>query len=366
MPTLVWLLCLAQLLALQGCAIDPSSNELKTLLAQPLAETNATKSSADVQRELEAAGWLTLPRTGAARNPTLNFILPPSLEQVDDITLVTTRAVLGADPNERTTSLTITSQWEVQCKAATARVVQTETSLDVMGQRRVDRTDASGAPMQPYAAVPMALQVARLACPTPPTAGSGVIVAPGQVLTASAVTRLCLGVDVVMGGQRFPASLTTEDANNHQSMLTVPNLPVKRALSLGRVGKGGEPVVVAGYRPGGSLLGDVELTAGFIQAQPPGGTTNTTPLSALLLPTQIGGPMLSRSGQLLGVVLARPGGFAAVQSEVVSAFLALSWATLPAAKATTQLSNEALLGRARDITVKVECLGRPAPLIGSR
>jgi hypothetical protein len=347
-----------------SCAVEQSGATLNTPLRTPFAETNVVKPSAEVQRELEAIGWLTLPRTGPVRNPTLNFILPQSLEQLDEITLVTTRAVFGADPSERSPSRTVTSQWEVGCKSATARVVQTEASLDTLGLRRVDKTDASGVPMQAYAAVPMASQVAAWVCATPPSGGTGVIVAPGQVLTASTVTRLCPDVEVVIAGQRFPATLTTEDANNHQSMITVPNLPFKRALSMGRLGKGSTPVQVAGHRHVGTVSSDVGLTPGQIFAQAAG--ANTVPLSALLAPTHVGGPVLSRNGQFLGVVLAKPGGFAAAPPELVNTFLALSWATLPKAKPGPILSPEALLRLARDITVKVECLGRPAPLIGSR
>lgn len=347
---------------LTGCALEPPRAEWSV----PLAETNASKSGDDVRRELVAAGWLALASSGSVRQPHLNFILPSSLEQVGDVALVTTRTVLGADSAERTTSRTVTSEWEVNCSLGTSRVVRAETSLDLMGQRKIDKTDSSSLPPRPHAQTPLAPQVAALACPLPTTVGSGIVAGTEQVLTASVVTRLCVGVAVVMDGQRFAANVVTDDANHHQSMLKVPNLPKKRALQFGRLTHDGEPVVAAGYANRGSSLDNIERLTGFVQAQAPTNDVNTLRLSAPLLSSQVGGPVLNRSGQLVGLLLSRRGGAETVKPEVVNAFLVLNGAALPQGIPAPPLDSETLLRRAREVTVKVECLGRPAPLIGAR
>jgi S1-C subfamily serine protease len=207
--------------------------------------------------------------------------------------------------------------------------------------------------------------------PARASVGSGVVIAPGVVLTNSHVVAHCRAIDVESAGQRWPASLRKRDAFRDMALLDtnassdVTHVPLRTDFVLG------DRVTVAGF-PGSSApaLPQLAVTEGTVTALV-GFASDTArfQMSAPIQPGSSGGPVLDSRGQLLGIAVAGLKDRAtpalagdlpqdtrfAIQAETLRAFLVSAGVPLRQSAAPAVLSPQALASLASAITVRVHC-----------
>lgn len=84
--------------------------------------------------------------------------------------------------------------------------------------------------------------------------GSGVVVAPGKVVTNCHVTRQAVRVNVLWGGLRYLAARQSADSHHDLCVLHAPQIEVQPAkLGMGRALRAGEPIQAAGFVGGMGL-----------------------------------------------------------------------------------------------------------------
>lgn len=140
------------------------------------------------------------------------------------------------------------------------------------------------------------------------SSGTGFVVAAGGVLTNDHVAQGCAEVRVrTAGGRELTATLTASDRNSDLALLTVqgdpgPPLPFRSGPELRR----GEEVVTYGFPLAGLLSSGPTLTTGEVSALS-GLRDNPRQfqISAPVQPGNSGGPLLDRSGNVVGVVVSK-------------------------------------------------------------
>ncbi len=137
--------------------------------------------------------------------------------------------------------------------------------------------------------------------------GTGFFVSASTILTNNHVAKGCKKLDIVRKGYRSGATLIANDVNNDLALLKTDQ-PNNSFLKF-KTGKGirlGKDILVLGY-PLGDLLGSsLKLTTGNISSLT-GLSDDTTRLqiSAPVQPGNSGGPLLDKSGNVVGVVYAK-------------------------------------------------------------
>lgn len=200
--------------------------------------------------------------------------------------------------------------------------------------------------------------------------GSGVVIAPRLVLSNHHVVSRCSAIDVLLAGHRHPARLRGSNATSDLALLDVATLPETPTPALRAGAVIGEPVMVAGYPLQGVLSSDLIVTDGIVNSLS-GLARNTTQLqvSAPVQPGNSGGPLLDRSGHLVGVVVAKLDALRAlvltgdipqninfaVRPEIVARFLADERVTVAQGSPDQRLDTQELARRANGFTVKVDC-----------
>ena len=139
------------------------------------------------------------------------------------------------------------------------------------------------------------------------TTGTGFFINDTYLLTNNHVVNNCTKIDLVRNGYKSNALLTAYDKINDLAILQAEK-KVTHSLKF-RAGKGiriGEDIIVIGY-PLGDLLGrGIKLTTGNISALT--GLRNNTTKLQLTAPAQAGnsgGPLLDKSGNIVGIIVAR-------------------------------------------------------------
>jgi len=137
--------------------------------------------------------------------------------------------------------------------------------------------------------------------------GTGFFVNKSTVLTNHHVAQNCKRIELVRNGYKSTAKIKAKDSINDLAILKVDKSN-NSSLSF-RAGKGiriGDDIIVIGY-PLGELLGSgIKLTTGNVSALT--GLINDTTSMQLTAPVQpgnSGGPLLDRSGNVVGVIVAR-------------------------------------------------------------
>ena len=137
--------------------------------------------------------------------------------------------------------------------------------------------------------------------------GTGFFVDKSTVLTNSHVVKNCNRIELVRKGYKSIAKIKAKDSMNDLAILKADTIN-STALHF-RAGKGiriGEDVVVIGY-PLGELLGSgIKVTTGNVSALT--GLINDTTSMQLTAPVQpgnSGGPLFDKSGNVVGVIVAR-------------------------------------------------------------
>jgi S1-C subfamily serine protease len=170
--------------------------------------------------------------------------------------------------------------------------------------------------------------------------GSGFVYAPQHVLTnAHVVAGVTEGPTVTVGGSVYPAKVVLYDPQVDIAVLYVPGLDLK-PLRFDYQGQAGAEAVVAGYPLDHSFTAVAARIGGTQDAVGPDiyqtGTVNRQifEIRAEVRPGNSGGPLLSPSGAVYGVVFAAAvntsdTGFALTASEVASDASAGATQTVP-------------------------------------
>jgi S1-C subfamily serine protease len=171
--------------------------------------------------------------------------------------------------------------------------------------------------------------------------GSGFVISPGHVLTnAHVVAGVTVGPDVITRrGHDFRATVVLYDPQRDLAVLDVPGLTAPQ-LTFAPPATGGASAIVAGYpRDHGFTVGAARL-ASAESAIGPNIYQNSQvqrqiyPIRALVQPGNSGGPLLSPSGQVYGVVFAaatalKQTGYALTAAEVAPDVRSGYQATVP-------------------------------------
>jgi serine protease Do len=190
------------------------------------------------------------------------------------------------------------------------------------------------------------------------------------VVTNNHVISQCAKVEVVYSGQRYPAQVKKRDEKNDLALLDVLNLSSASYPALRRKALSGESVMVAGYPLSGMLSSDVIVTDGIVNALS-GAANNASQLqiSAPVQPGNSGGPLIDKSGAVIGVVVSKfnalraaavTGDVAqninfAIKPEVLRTFLESESFSLVSTDVGLRLDTEVIAEKAKSFTLKVEC-----------
>ncbi len=143
--------------------------------------------------------------------------------------------------------------------------------------------------------------------PSLSSVGTGFFVNPSNLLTNNHVVDKCKNIELVNNGYRTSAIILALDPRNDLAILTATK-PNNKSL-LFRAGKGiriGNEVIVLGY-PLGELLGSgIKLTTGDVSSMT--GIVNDVTAMQITAPVQpgnSGGPLLDKSGNVVGVIYSR-------------------------------------------------------------
>ena len=205
--------------------------------------------------------------------------------------------------------------------------------------------------------------------PTASSTGSGFFISPGQVVTNDHVVEDCQHIFVQFKGHTAQATLVARAARSDLTLLNAAHIGVT-PVSLRTTAALGEDVTVAGYPLDGLLSWDLIVTSGQVNSM--AGLRNdpsTLQVSAPVQPGNSGGPLLDRSGSVVGVVVSKlnaekvarvTGDWAqnvnfAIKPEVLRLFLDTNRVQYRTAAIGLRLDGIVLAERARQFTVKVLC-----------
>lgn len=199
--------------------------------------------------------------------------------------------------------------------------------------------------------------------------GSGFFVGPRTVVTNFHVIDGCKRLAVRRDQDLYSATLQAEAARSDLALLTLNTSvtgvpPVRRSALLG------EDIVVAGHPLSGLLSTDLIVTGGQVNSLAGLGNDPTLiQVSAPVQPGNSGGPLIDRSGAIVGVVVSKldvervqriTGDIAqninfAIKPEVLRMFLDANRISYRSADAAKHLDGVQIATRARGFTVQVLC-----------
>jgi len=132
--------------------------------------------------------------------------------------------------------------------------------------------------------------------------GSGVVVAPGRVVTNCHVTRDALSIQVTRGGDRMPVRAQAADIEHDLCLLDVPGLPNPPvAIGDARALRVGDPVIALGFSGGFGL----RRSPGQVVALHPLNGAPVIQSSNLFNSGASGGGLFDEQGRLVGVLTFR-------------------------------------------------------------
>lgn len=228
------------------------------------------------------------------------------------------------------------------------------------------------------ASLPSTPPAASQATPLVPTreeppirsSGSGFIIASGYVVTNEHVTEDCRELYLRQGPKRFRGKLVTASKRTDLALVGVPDLRQVHVPALRSNALLGEDVIVAGHPLSGLLSSDLIVTSGQVNA-----TTGIADdptiiqISAPVQPGNSGGPLIDRSGNIVGVVVSKlnvakmekiTGDMSqnvnfAIKPEILRLFLDSTRISYRSGTLGKPISNVDIARNARKFTVKVEC-----------
>ncbi|MBP8306910.1 MAG: trypsin-like peptidase domain-containing protein [Burkholderiaceae bacterium] len=337
--------------------------------------------------DLSSKGWRVIGTTSNAApdaEPNVVYAHLPSASSSGQLVRVWTVTILSDRRAQTERAAAIGVQSEYDCARNQVRPIGRATYSDRLISERRNFAQVTSPVPNPITQGTVAAQVHSLICASRPSSGSGVVLSAGRVLTNAHVVAGCTQLQVVQDGQRHTARAIAQDARNDLALLeAAPVAPRGRgALALRRSPVTGESIMVAGFPLAGLLGNDIVVTTGIVNSLAGiGNDPGQIQVSAPVQPGNSGGPLLDKSGNLVGLVVsklnalraaARMGGDIAqnvnfaIKPEVVRLFLDVNGLTMRPADPGVRLETEDLAVRARDVTVKIECVGmRPSTALGA-
>lgn len=215
----------------------------------------------------------------------------------------------------------------------------------------------------------------RVPSPDPPpeassmSSGSGFIISGGKFVTNHHVVDGCRSLSVRFGELQVSVKVTAATARNDLALLSAEQtfgtpVEVRATAALG------EDVTVSGFPLSGLLSSDLIVTSGQVNSLAGLGNDPTMlQISAPVQPGNSGGPLLDRSGSVVGVVVSKlnveklaklTGDMAqnvnfAIKPEVLRLFLDTNRVQYRTAPLGQRLDGIVLAERARQLTVQVLC-----------
>lgn len=206
---------------------------------------------------------------------------------------------------------------------------------------------------------------------TPYSSGSGFFVsASGHAITNHHVIEDCKSVVIPIAGKDHRATIAAKDAHNDLALLQVPMSTSGAALFRRSRAALGESVTVAGYPLAGLLTSDLNVTTGTISAiAGPEDDARLVQVTAPVQPGNSGGPLLDKSGNVIGVVVSKLNAIKAaritgdipqnvnfaIKGAVVRSFLDIHGLEYQLAESRGAMQGEQVAARAREFTVPVTC-----------
>lgn len=138
--------------------------------------------------------------------------------------------------------------------------------------------------------------------------GSGFVVAPNRVMSNAHVVAGADTVTVEIDGHTYDAGVVSFDPNADISILDVPNLPSPPLSFVDQQAPSGTDAVVMGYPGGGEFQATPARVREIIELNGPDIYRSTTvtrevyTIRGTVRQGNSGGPMINRSGKVLGVV----------------------------------------------------------------
>jgi S1-C subfamily serine protease len=138
--------------------------------------------------------------------------------------------------------------------------------------------------------------------------GSGFVVAPNRVMSNAHVVAGSDSVTVEVDGQTYDAKVISYDPNADISILDVPNLPSAPLQFVDTEAPAGTDGIVMGYPGGGDFTATPARVREVIELNGPDIYRSTTvtrevyTIRGTVKQGNSGGPMINRSGKVLGVV----------------------------------------------------------------
>ncbi|WP_102144808.1 acid resistance serine protease MarP [Mycobacterium hubeiense] len=138
--------------------------------------------------------------------------------------------------------------------------------------------------------------------------GTGFVVAPNRVMSNAHVVAGSDSVTIEADGQTYDASVVSYDPDADISILDVPNLPLQPLTFVDSPAPSGTDAVVMGYPGGGDFVATPARVREIIELKGPDIYRSTTvtrevyTIRGTVRQGNSGGPMINRSGKVLGVV----------------------------------------------------------------
>ncbi len=138
--------------------------------------------------------------------------------------------------------------------------------------------------------------------------GTGFVIAPNKVMSNAHVVAGSDSVTVEAEGKKYDATVVSYDPNADISILDVPNLPQQPLVFADEPAKSGTDAVVLGYPGGGDFVASPARVREIIELSGPDIYKTTTvnrevyTIRGLVRQGNSGGPMINRSGKVIGVV----------------------------------------------------------------
>ncbi|HPX37003.1 MAG TPA: acid resistance serine protease MarP [Mycobacterium sp.] len=138
--------------------------------------------------------------------------------------------------------------------------------------------------------------------------GTGFVIAPNRVMSNAHVVAGSESVTVEAEGKKYDATVVSYDPNADISILDVPNLPQQPLVFADEPAKSGTDAVVLGYPGGGDFVATPARVREIIELSGPDIYKTTTvnrevyTIRGLVRQGNSGGPMINRSGKVIGVV----------------------------------------------------------------
>ena len=202
------------------------------------------------------------------------------------------------------------------------------------------------------------------------SSGSGFVVAANTIVTNAHVVDNCSEIRVRQRSLDKTATLLTSSQQSDLALLSISG-GLETAAPFRHSAELGEDVMLAGYPLSGVLSSDLIVTSGQVNSL--AGLENDSTriqISAPVQPGNSGGPLIDRSGGIVGVIVSKlnvsklakvTGDFAqninfAIKPEILRLFLDANQMSYRTSTLGTRLEGTEIAKRARIFTVQVICI----------